>query len=131
MKICVRSLPAKIMLALIRGYQLTFSALMGKQCRFYPSCSHYAADAIRHYGALRGGFMGARRILRCHPWNPGGYDPVPLPADTADKFCTPAAAGKFYSENACTCAIDAPEAKNSDAAHPAAAHIHTPSQTER
>jgi putative membrane protein insertion efficiency factor len=111
------SLAAKILLALIRGYQFTLSALMGKQCRFYPSCSHYAADAIRHYGALRGGFMGARRILRCHPWNLGGYDPVPLP--------------DFYSEKGCNCVIDAPEAKNSDAAHPAAAPIDTPTQTER
>lgn len=116
------SLPAKILLVLIRGYQFTFSALMGKQCRFYPSCSHYAADAIRHYGALRGSFMGLRRILRCHPWNPGGYDPVPLPAEIG---------GKFSSPNACNCAIDAPEAKNSDAAHPAAAPNHTPTQTER
>jgi len=111
------SITAKIMLALIRGYQFTFSALMGKQCRFYPSCSHYAAEAIRHYGAGRGGLMGARRILRCHPWNPGGYDPVPVP--------------DFRSENLCNCAIDAPEAKNSDAAHPAAASIRTTPHTER
>lgn len=111
------SLLAKIMLALIRGYQLTFSALMGKQCRFYPSCSHYAADAIRHYGALRGGFMGARRILRCHPWNPGGYDPVPPP--------------DFYSEKDGNCAIDAPEAKNGAAAQPQGTEINIPTHTDR
>ncbi|MDY0008803.1 MAG: membrane protein insertion efficiency factor YidD [Bdellovibrionales bacterium] len=102
---------SKILLLLIRGYQLTLSAFMGKQCRFYPSCSHYAMDAIRHYGALRGGWMGMRRILRCHPWNPGGYDPLPVPEDASlpEK-------GKFCSENRCDCATDAAQAKNTGAA---------------
>ena len=96
---------ARAMLAFIRLYQLTFSALMGKQCRFYPTCSHYAAEAIRHHGALRGGFLGMRRILRCHPWNPGGYDPVPEGAQTGAKFC---------SENAAGCATHAAQAENTD-----------------
>lgn len=75
------SLLARVFLALIRVYQCTFSAVMGKECRYYPSCSHYATDAIRRFGALKGGWMGLRRILRCHPWRAGGYDPVP------EKFC--------------------------------------------
>lgn len=95
------SLAAKIMLAFIRVYQFTLSTLMGKQCRFYPSCSYYAAEAIQRFGAVRGGWMGFRRIMRCHPWNPGGYDPVPesLPVQ-----------GKFYSENRCNCATHAAQA---------------------
>lgn len=69
------------MLGFIRGYQFTFSTVMGKQCRFHPTCSHYAAEAIRQYGALQGGWMGLKRILRCHPWNAGGVDYVPQKAN--------------------------------------------------
>ena len=62
---------------LIRLYQLTLSPFIGGQCRFYPTCSHYGLDAYRHHGALRGTFLTARRVLRCHPFSRGGYDPVP------------------------------------------------------
>lgn len=79
------SIPARLMLGFIRGYQFTFSTVMGKQCRFHPTCSHYAAEAIRRYGALKGGWMGMKRILRCHPWNPGGVDYVPDIYKTCDK----------------------------------------------
>jgi putative membrane protein insertion efficiency factor len=66
------------LLLLIRGYQLTLSRLMPPNtCRFYPSCSRYGFEAIRRYGAVRGGLMAAWRVLRCNPFNPGGYDPVP------------------------------------------------------
>lgn len=68
---------SKILLFLIRAYQLTFSAIMGGECRFHPSCSHYAAGAVRRFGALRGLALGAWRICRCHPWAAGGHDPVP------------------------------------------------------
>lgn len=62
---------------LIRTYQLFVSPLLGPRCRFYPSCSQYAMEAVRRYGSLRGSIMAVRRLLRCHPWHPGGYDPVP------------------------------------------------------
>jgi uncharacterized protein len=65
------------MLALIRLYQLTLSAWLGGQCRFYPSCSQYAREAIQVRGALRGSALAAWRILRCGPFTDGGFDPVP------------------------------------------------------
>ncbi len=74
----IRRLTVKqVLMALIRAYQKTLSPMLPASCRFYPSCSEYTYQAIGKYGALRGGWMGIRRIGRCHPWNPGGYDPVP------------------------------------------------------
>ena len=67
----------RVFLGLIRFYQLFISPLKPPSCRFYPSCSHYAHEAIERYGAARGGWLAAKRIARCHPFNPGGYDPVP------------------------------------------------------
>ncbi len=66
-----------ILIALIRAYKLAISPFLAPRCRFYPSCSAYAMEAIQRYGALRGSALAVRRILRCHPFNPGGYDPVP------------------------------------------------------
>jgi hypothetical protein len=66
-----------IALALIRVYQLTLSKVLPPSCRFEPSCSRYTYIAIDKYGLFKGGWMGFRRILRCNPFNPGGYDPVP------------------------------------------------------
>jgi putative membrane protein insertion efficiency factor len=65
------------LMALIRLYQWTVSPLLGPTCRFYPSCSRYAYEAIATHGAVKGCYLAARRLLRCHPWNPGGIDPVP------------------------------------------------------
>jgi len=64
-------------LVMIRFYQRFISPLFPPSCRFEPSCSHYTYQAIERYGFVRGGWLGAKRISRCHPFNPGGYDPVP------------------------------------------------------
>ena len=69
--------PRKILMWLIRGYQLAISPLLGPRCRFYPSCSCYTHTAIERYGVWRGVWLGLRRLLRCHPFTKGGYDPVP------------------------------------------------------
>jgi putative membrane protein insertion efficiency factor len=66
-----------LVLAAIRGWQRTVAAWLPPMCRFYPSCSKYTAEAIAVHGLWRGGWLGARRIARCHPLNPGGHDPVP------------------------------------------------------
>ena len=68
-----------LLLWLIRGYQLCLSPFFGGQCRFYPSCSAYAVEAIDTHGALRGSWLAVSRLARCHPWHPGGVDPVPPP----------------------------------------------------
>ena len=66
-----------LLLWILRGYQYALRPLLGANCRFYPSCSCYTHTAIEQYGALRGSWLGLRRLLRCHPFNEGGYDPVP------------------------------------------------------
>lgn len=68
-----------VLISLIRLYQLVLSPWLGSNCRFYPTCSCYAHEAIEQHGPARGVYLSARRILRCHPWHPGGYDPVPPP----------------------------------------------------
>lgn len=66
----------KLMILLIRGYQKFISPLFPRTCRFYPTCSAYFIQALEKYGAVKGSYIGIKRILRCHPWNPGGYDPL-------------------------------------------------------
>ena len=68
---------ARLAVLLVRGYQLLLSPLLGGSCRFAPSCSAYAIEAIEAHGALRGVLLAARRVARCHPWGGSGYDPVP------------------------------------------------------
>lgn len=68
---------AGLLIFLIRCYQRVLSPLIGNQCRFYPTCSRYAVEALERHGAVRGSWLAARRIARCHPLNPGGEDPVP------------------------------------------------------
>jgi len=66
-----------VSIALIRLYQLVISPAIPPSCRFAPSCSQYTLEAVQRYGAVKGWFLGLRRLARCHPWNPGGVDPVP------------------------------------------------------
>ena len=79
-----RMSPAAYMLSgAVRVYELTLRPVIGANCRFYPSCSAYAREALCVHGAARGSLLAAKRILRCHPFNPGGFDPVPtLPKDS-------------------------------------------------
>jgi putative membrane protein insertion efficiency factor len=68
---------ARLLVLLVRGYQRVLSPLLGPRCRFAPSCSAYAIEALTVHGAVRGGWLTLRRIARCHPFHPGGHDPVP------------------------------------------------------
>jgi putative membrane protein insertion efficiency factor len=66
-----------ILIALVRGYQISLSPLLPAACRYYPSCSAYAIEALQRHGAVRGSWLTVRRIARCNPFRPGGFDPVP------------------------------------------------------
>lgn len=67
---------------LIKAYRFMVSPLLGTNCRFHPSCSHYAQESITKHGAIYGVYLGIRRLLKCHPWHPGGLDPVPPTSKT-------------------------------------------------
>ncbi|HEX6617000.1 MAG TPA: membrane protein insertion efficiency factor YidD [Gemmatimonadales bacterium] len=71
------AVPGRVLVALIRGYQRFLSPALPRACRFHPSCSQYALEAVTRHGALRGGWLALRRLSRCHPFHPGGFDPVP------------------------------------------------------
>jgi len=73
---------------MIRIYQYTVSLIFPSSCRFYPSCSDYSIEALDKHGVLRGSWLSARRICRCHPFNPGGFDPVPEKADDSHTLAT-------------------------------------------
>jgi putative membrane protein insertion efficiency factor len=81
-----------LLLILLRAYQLCISPFLGQSCRFYPSCSQYAIEAIREHGALKGGALTAKRLCKCHPLHAGGVDPVP-----------PKKSAKTSSTTACGC----------------------------
>lgn len=70
------------LLALVRLYQWTLSPFLGGQCRYWPTCSHYAVEALKTHGGIKGSWLTARRLLRCHPFAKGGYDPVPIREST-------------------------------------------------
>ena len=82
---------SRLLVILLRGYQILVSPMLGQSCRFYPTCSNYAIEALRTHGAARGGWLAARRVCRCHPWNEGGVDLVPP------------ATNKHSSSTACGC----------------------------
>jgi putative membrane protein insertion efficiency factor len=73
----LQRMPAQLGIGVVRLYQWTVRPLIGSHCRFWPSCSEYAVEALRTHGAARGTLMATKRILRCNPWNEGGVDPVP------------------------------------------------------
>lgn len=80
------SVPALCVMAIIVAYRLTLSPLLGpSKCRFEPSCSRYALEAVTRFGAIKGSGMAFRRLLRCHPWGGAGYDPVPITAPDRQK----------------------------------------------
>jgi putative membrane protein insertion efficiency factor len=66
-----------VLVGLVRAYQYAIRPMLGSNCRFYPSCSDYAREALERYGALKGAWLATRRLARCHPYHPGGFDPVP------------------------------------------------------
>ena len=68
---------SRLLSFLVVGYRYSVSPMLGMQCRFHPSCSVYALEALERHGAVRGGWLALRRLARCHPWHPGGHDPVP------------------------------------------------------
>ena len=83
-----------LLIWIVRAYKLVLSPMLGQNCRFYPSCSSYAIEALHTHGALRGSWLAARRLGRCHPWNEGGVDPVP---PSRHKHSHPAARGCNHS----------------------------------
>lgn len=74
---CIEFILKKIVLLFIKFYQVCISPFLGKNCRFYPTCSAYTYEAIEIHGIIKGVYLGVKRIIRCHPFNKGGYDPVP------------------------------------------------------
>jgi uncharacterized protein len=71
----ILNIPSALLIGMVRLYQIFLSPFLGGQCRFQPTCSHYFIEAVQKYGAISGSLRGIRRILRCHPYHPGGYDP--------------------------------------------------------
>ena len=83
-----------VLMLLVSAYRRFVSPLLGPTCRFEPSCSAYSLEALRVHGALRGSWLTVRRIARCHPFHPGGYDPVPPPQGTPEKYEIPEGADR-------------------------------------
>jgi putative membrane protein insertion efficiency factor len=77
MKSGIFAIPAKVAILLVKGYQKILSPWLGQRCRFHPSCSNYCIEALQQHGMVRGLWLGLKRILKCQPFHPGGYDPVP------------------------------------------------------
>ncbi|MES2295564.1 MAG: membrane protein insertion efficiency factor YidD [Pseudomonadota bacterium] len=92
----------RLLVALLRAYQILLSPMLGQNCRFYPTCSNYAIEALRVHGAARGTWLAARRVCKCHPWNEGGVDLVPRPDQKTLTSTQSPASGKT-STTACGC----------------------------
>jgi putative membrane protein insertion efficiency factor len=106
--------PARLLLAVLRGYQRLVSPLLGQRCRFAPTCSAYAVQAVTVHGELRGSWLAVRRVARCHPFNPGGHDPVPPARSTSATMDeTPPVAG---ADDVTPTALDTPLARRLGAA---------------
>lgn len=88
----------KIAVALIHVYRYLLSPWVGNQCRFYPTCSYYAEDAIKQLGFVKGSYLAIRRLSKCHPWNPGGIDLVPLPTKKSPPHYSPQHCVSHYFE---------------------------------
>lgn len=81
----MKRIPANLLMLLVRFYQLLISPMLGPRCRFYPTCSEYAIEALRTHGAIKGGWLTIKRLGRCHPMGSGGYDPVPPCCQSKEK----------------------------------------------
>ncbi|HKK56559.1 membrane protein insertion efficiency factor YidD [Marinobacter sp.] len=92
----------KLLLLLLRFYQYAISPMMASHCRYYPTCSQYAVEAITHHGGLKGLLLSIRRLLRCHPWAKAGYDPVPGTDDRKGSTPTVTACCKPAGQNSTT-----------------------------
>ena len=79
----------RLLIGVVAFYRVALSPLLGRNCRYHPTCSVYMQEALRAHGPARGLWLGSRRILRCHPWASGGYDPVPPPHERRTKSTTP------------------------------------------
>jgi len=87
----------RLLVWLLRGYQLLVSPMLGQNCRFYPTCSNYAVEAVKVHGAARGGWLALRRLGRCHPWHEGGVDLVPRDDADGQAHSSPTACGCKHS----------------------------------
>lgn len=105
------SVPSRVLLAPIRFYQRFVSPALPPSCRYYPTCSSYAVEALLAHGALRGSWLAVRRLGRCHPWHEGGYDPVPPRREPAG------GSGSSLSVNAVADSVDLPDGTGTSA-HP-------------
>jgi putative membrane protein insertion efficiency factor len=94
----MRRLAVGLIVRLIKAYQYAISPLLGSNCRFHPSCSHYAEEAFRRFGVLKGGYLTLLRIVKCQPFHSGGYDPV-LPVEHSDKSDTTVSANHNHIES--------------------------------
>jgi uncharacterized protein len=93
----------KLLVALLRAYQILLSPMLGQNCRFYPTCSNYAIEALRIHGAPRGSWLALRRVCKCHPWNEGGVDLVPRPQDEQTLSSATLPASSSAPTTACGC----------------------------